>query len=167
MTNNAGFRLNNSLSENTIVFDFDTGQSITLDELANRKAEREFKRKASSFNDSLRKENWLAIEGKLDALLDEEYDEDFLAPTKFIFEATEKLLSGINNFLGYEMPVPTFILPDGEGGIRIEWKLNNKHLRLVLSEKRMYLYFEHKSKYDGIPNFKIEQLIEKLRWLNQ
>ncbi len=167
MTSNTGFRFNNSLSGNSIVTDFDTGQSVTLDELARRKAEREIKREASSFNDSLREENWLVIKSKLEALLDEEYDEDFLAPTKFIFEAVEKLLSSINNFLGYEMPMPTFIVPDGEGGIRIEWKLNDKHLRIVLSEKRMYLYFEHNSKYDGIPNFKAERLIEKLRWLNQ
>ena len=167
MTSNTGFRFNNSLSGNPIVFDFDTGQSVTLGELAHRKVEREFKRKASSFNDSLREENWFVIESKLDALLDEEYGENFLAPTEFIFETVEKLLSSINNFLGYEMPIPTFIVPDGEGGIRIEWKLNNKHLRLALSEKRMYLYFEHNSQYDGVPNFKVEQLIGKLRWLNQ
>lgn len=167
MTSNAGFRFSNSLSGNPIVTDFDTGQSVTLDELGRRKAEREFQRKVSSVNDSIREENWLVVESKLDALLDEEYDEDFLAPTKFIFEAVEKLLSSVNNFLGYEMPVPTFIVPDGEGGIRIEWKLNNKHLRLALSEKQMYLYFEHSSKYNGIQDFNAEQLVEKLRWLNQ
>ncbi|MCA1623224.1 MAG: hypothetical protein LC768_17180 [Acidobacteria bacterium] len=167
MTSNAGFKFNNSLSGNSIVTDFDTGQSVTLEELAHRTAEREIQRKVISLNESLRDENWRIIESKLDTLLDEEYDEDFLPPTDFAFSSVKKLLLSINNFLGYEMSIPAFIVPDGEGGVRIEWKVNNKHLRLALSEKRMYLYFEHNSKYNGIPDFNAEQLVEKLRWLNQ
>ena len=167
MTSNAGFKFSNSLSGNPIVTDFDTGQSVTLDELGRRKAEREFQRKASSVNDSIREENWLVIESKLDALLDEEYDEDFLAPTDSVLERVKKLLSGINKFFGYEMPMPSFIIPDREGGVRIEWKLNSKHLRLVLSEKQTYLYFEQNYKGEVTPDFSTEQLVEKLKQLNQ
>ncbi len=167
MTSNAGFKFNNSLSGNHMVFDFDTGQSVKLEELASRRAEREIQRKVISLNESLRDENWRVIERKLDALLDEEYDEDFLAPADYVFESVKKSLSGINKFLGYEMPMPSFIIPDREGGIRIEWKLNNKHLRLVLSEKQRYLYFEKNYKGEVILEFSEKQLVEKLRWLNQ
>jgi len=167
MTSNAGFKFNNSLPGNSVVPDFDTGQSVTLEKLVRRKAEREIQHKVISLNESLRDKNWQAIESKLDALLDEEYDEDFLAPTDYVLESVKKLLSGINKFFGYEMPMPSFIIPDREGGIRIEWKLNNKHLRLVLSEKQRYLYFEKNYKGEVISDFSEKQLVEKLRWLNR
>lgn len=168
MTGNAGFKFSNrGLSENQIVFDGATGQTITLEELIRRRTEDQNKLKSVPVSDSLRESNRQIIENKLNKLFDEDFDEDLLPPTDEIFRVVKKILIGVNDFLGYEMPLPSFIVPDGEGGIRIEWKLNAKQLRLVVSQKKLYLYFEENGSYNGISNFKAEQLIEKLRWLNK
>lgn len=169
MIGNAGFKFKNyPLPENHMVFDGDTGQSVTLEELVSRRTEKQNQISFSlTISDSFRERNRQIIESKLEALLNEDYDEDFLAPTDVVFASVKKILLKVNDFLGYEMTVPNFIIPDGEGGIKIEWRLNSKHLRILLSEKKIYLYFEHNSEYNGITNFSAEQLIEKLRWLNQ
>lgn len=166
MTANAGLIFkNNPLSENSKFFDGNTGQSVTLEELAERRRVEQIQKFQENSSSEI---NWQIISSKLDDLLnDDDYDEDCLAPTKRIFDSVEKLLFEINNFLGYEMSIPNFIIPDGEGGIRIEWRLNNKHLRLVLSGKQTYLYFEQNHKGHILPQFNEIQLIEKLRWLNE
>lgn len=168
MTGNAGFKFSNrGLSENQVVFDGATGQTVTLEELIRRRTEDQNKLKSVPVSDSLRESNRQIIESKLNRLFDEDFDEDFLPPTDEIFKAIKEVLISVNDFLGYEMTIPSFIVADGEGGIRIEWKSNDKQLRLVMSQKILYLYFEDSGSYDGITNFNAEQLVEKLRWLNR
>lgn len=171
MTHNAIFKSESiSLSDNFVTFDGNTGKSVTLRELVQDRAEKETQRfyhENTSISNSVRQENWQILSNKFEEVLYEKYNEEFLAPTEFIFNSAVKLLHSINDFLGYEMLMPSFIVPDGEGGIRIEWKINNKHLRLSLSEEKVYMYFENDSEYDVIENFNAEELIEKLRWLNQ
>lgn len=164
---------NNSLPENYKVFDGNSGQSITLKELAQSRAAEQFQKfqsSSSSVTNSLRElkeENWRILSSKLQGLFNVEYDEDYLEPSQNIIRQIAELLYIANTNLGYEMTLPKFVAPDGEGGIRIEWRLNDKHLRLVLSEKRTYIYFEENHKGDVTPKFGATQLIEKLRWLNQ
>lgn len=169
MAGNAGFKFKNyPLPENHVVFDGDKGQSVTLEELIHRRTEKQNQISSSlTVSDSFRERNRQIIESKLQALFNEDYDEDLLAPSNIVFASVKTILLKVNDFLGYEMIVPSFIIPDGEGGIKIEWRSNSKHLRILLSERKIYLYFEHNSEYDGITNFSAEQLIEKLRWLNQ
>lgn len=171
MTHNAIFKYERiSLSDDFITFDGNAGKSVTLRGLVQNRAEKEterFYQKTTSISDSIRQENWQILRNKFEDLLYEKYNEEFLAPTKIVFDNAVKLLHSINNFLSYEMPMPSFIVPDGEGGIRIEWKVENKHLRISLSEERFYLYFEHRSDYAVIEEFNAQELIEKLRWLNQ
>jgi hypothetical protein len=168
MTGNAGFKFNNRVvPENHIVFDGDTGQSVTLEELIRRRTENQTSVKSTPVSDFLPKSNWRIIESKLNKLFDEDYDEEFLPPTDEIFRSVKEILLKLNDFLSYEMTIPSFVIPDGEGGIRIEWKIDDKHLRLALSEKKLYLYFEHNGISNGIQNFSAEQLVEKLRWLNK
>lgn len=175
MTGKAGLVFkNNSLSENHKFFDGSSGQSITLEELAEKRVAEDaqrFQRNSSvPITDYLRerkKENWNLIYNRLTNLFNDEYDEDFLEPSQnicnkmvgFLFEANCDFTSG--------MPLPTFVVADGEGGIKIEWKLNDKHLRLLYSIRRNYLYTEYNSEAKGIENFDVKQLIESLRWLNQ
>ena len=159
-----------SIAENTLTFDGDTGKSVTLRELVLKRAENEFGRyyeEDTSISDSISQENWQILKSKVEDLKYEKYDDEFLPPSNFAFEKIKYWLRYANNFFGYEMSIPSFIVPDGEGGIRIEWKNDRKHLRVSLSEERIYLYFEDGSDYDVIENFAAEQLIEKLRWLNQ
>jgi hypothetical protein len=174
MAGNAGLKFkNNSLSENNKVFDGNTNQSITLGELAQRRATEQiqrFQNNSSSVTDSLREfkeENRRILLSKLQGLLNMEYDEDYLEPSQYVIKKAAEFLFEANSNLAYEMPMPTFVVADGEGGVRIEWKMNNKHLRLVYSIQRNYLYLEHNSVPEGIENFNIKQLIESLRWLNQ
>lgn len=174
MTANAGLVFkNNSLPENYRVFDGNSGRSITLEELAqSRVAEQtqKFRSNSSSITNSLRElreENWRVLMSKLQDLFNLEYDEDFLEPSQHILKKVAEFLFEANSNLVSEMPLPTFLIPDGEGGIRIEWKINNKHLRMVYAMRRNYLYLEYNDIPEGIENFNTEQLIEKLRWLNQ
>jgi hypothetical protein len=174
MTARAGLKFkNNSLSENYRVFDGNLGQSITLEELAKSRAAEQvqkFQSNSSSITNSLRElkeETWRVLINKLQGLLNVEYDEDFLEPSQYVFKKVAEFLFEANSNLAYEMPLPTFVVPDGEGGIRVEWKINDKQLRLVYSTQRNYLYLEYNSAPEGIENFNIRQLIESLRWLNQ
>jgi len=155
---------NNSLPENYRVYDGSTGQSITLEELAQRRAAEQIQRFQSNSSSEI---NWRIILSKLQNLFNVEYDEDFLEPSQYAIKKVAEFLFEANSNLAYEMPMPTFVVADGEGGVRIEWKMNNKHLRLVYSIQRNYLYLEHNSVPEGIENFNIKQLIESLRWLNQ
>ena len=171
MTANAGLIFkNNPLSENRRFFDGNTGQSITLEELAERRRVEQIQKFQGNFSvpiTALREENWLNMLGKLRNLFDVEYDEDFLEPSQHILKRVAELLFEANSFFVNEMSLPIFVVPDGEGGIRVEWKLNNKHLRMVCSPHRNYLYLENTSVPQGLENFNIKQLIESLRWLNQ
>ncbi len=155
---------NNSLPENYKVYDGSTGQSITLEELAERRAIEQIQKFQSNSSSEV---NWRIILSKLQDLFNVEYDEDYLEPSQNVIKQIAELLYIANTNLGYEMTLPKFIAPDGEGGVRIEWRLNDKHLRLVLSEKRTYIYFEENHKGDVTPKSGATQLIEKLRWLNQ
>jgi len=164
---------NNPLLKNHKVFDGNTEQSITLEELAQLRAAEQVQKFQSislSVTDSVRElkeENWRILLSKLQCLLNLEYDEDYLEPSQYILKQIAELLYSANNNLGYEMTLPKFLVPDGEGGIRIEWRMNDKYLHLVYSEKRNYLYFQENSEGNGIKDFSANQLIEKLRWLNQ
>jgi hypothetical protein len=155
---------NNSSLENHVVFDGVTGQSIKLKELAYRRSEKQIQKFQSNSSSEV---NWGVLLSKLQDLLNVEYDEDFLEPSQYILKQIAELLYSANNNLGYEMTLPKFLVPDGEGGIRIEWRMNDKYLHLVYSEKRNYLYFQENSEGNGIKDFSANQLIEKLRWLNQ
>lgn len=171
MTHNAVFKSGYAnISINSLNFDGDTGQSVTLEELAKRREETEHQRfyqESTPISNSIREENWNILANKFKEVLHEKYNEDFVAPTNHILEGAIKLLQSINDFLGYEMPVPRFIVPDGEGGIRVEWRNHNKHLRLSLSDERVYLYFEEAADYGVIEDFDAVELIERLKWLNQ
>lgn len=165
MTGNAGLVFkNNPLPENYKVYDSITGQSIELEELARRRAEEQIQKFQ---NNSSSEVNWRILLSKLQGLFNVEYDEDYLEPSQDIIKKIAELLFEANSNLVFEMPQPTFIVPDGEGGVRIEWKLNNKHLRLVYSTHRNYLYLECNSVPEAVENFTIKQFIESLRWLNQ
>lgn len=173
MTRNAGLVFkSNPLPENYMVFDGNSGQSITLRKLTESRAIEQiqkFPRKAS-LPDYLRgrkEENWNLIRNKLTDLFNDEYDEDFLEPSQSILRKLIGFLFEANRDFTSEMPSPTFVVADGEGGIKIEWKLNDKHLRLLYSTRRNYLYTEYNSEAKGIENFDVKQLIESLRWLNQ
>ncbi|MGI9056811.1 MAG: hypothetical protein ACR2F2_13535 [Pyrinomonadaceae bacterium] len=175
MTRNAGLIFkSNPLPENYMVFDGNSGQSITLEELARSRAAEDVQRFQSSSSMPItnylrerKKENWNLICNKLTNLFNDEYDEDFLEPSQDIFKKIVGFLFEANRDFTSGMPLPTFVVADGEGGIKIEWKLNDKHLRLLYSIRRNYLYMEHNSKPTGIENFSVSQLIESLRWLNQ
>lgn len=175
MARNAGLVFkSNPLPENYKVFDGNLGQSITLEELAQSRAAEQSKKFQSSSSLPItrylrerKEENWSDICVKLKNLFNAEYDEDFLEPSQTILKKVVGFLFDANCDFTSGMPLPTFVVADGEGGIKIEWKINEKHLRLLYSTRRNYLYLEHNSDIKGIENFDVTQLIESLRWLNQ
>jgi hypothetical protein len=65
------------------------------------------------------------------------------------------------------VPRPEFI-PDGEGGIDIEWVSGNKKMTLSCrgrQDKKDYIYWEHNGEYDA-KDFTLSRLLTRIDWLN-
>jgi hypothetical protein len=76
-------------------------------------------------------------------------------------------LEAAASILGASFPVPEFV-PDGEGGIDIEWSKNARRLTLscrAYATHNDYLYWEEDGNYDA-RDITLSLLIERLRWLN-
>lgn len=103
----------------------------------------------------------------LDALRKDDYDEDFLAPTEYAYTSARNFLLVAFETLENALPIP-FYVPDGEGGIRIEWMNGTRELGLICaaSESReSYLYHEDGADY-GVDELVTESiLLNRLRWL--
>jgi hypothetical protein len=62
--------------------------------------------------------------------------------TKHAFSMTLELLEYANVILGADLP-RTLLAPDGDGGIRLEWFLEDRSLRVIIpaeSEQAAYVY---------------------------
>ncbi len=147
------------------VFDVQTETIVSLDELATRTFEREQNR-FSSFEIN-QQENCQDFLIELFQLTQDEYDEDFLAPTNFAYQTMEKFLKGLSDSFNRTLPIPNFV-PDGEGGIRAEWEIRGKMLSLVCPAKsdwKPYIYFEEGDFYDVNKDVKLGIFIKRFSWL--
>lgn len=100
-------------------------------------------------------------------LTQDEYDEEFLAPTDFSYQTIGKFLKNLSETFDRLLPIPNFI-PDGEGGIRAEWNVRGKEIRLVCPAKpdwKPYIYFEEGDFYDIEKDVKIVNFIKRFKWL--
>lgn len=100
-------------------------------------------------------------------LRNESYDEDFIAPSAYAYECARDFMFAAFNSFGCKLPVP-FYVPDGEGGIRIEWEQGARELRLICpasDSQSPYLYHEEGSDYEVDEQVTDSVLRERLRWL--
>ncbi len=103
----------------------------------------------------------------LNELRKDDYDEDFLAPTEHAYTSARNFMLAAFESLEYALPIP-FYVPDGEGGIRVEWVNGTRELGLICaaSESReSYLYHEDGDVYDVDEPVTDTILISRLRWL--
>ncbi len=88
-------------------------------------------------------------------------------PTKYAYNVALRLLGYAYNAFGKQIP-ECFVTSDGEAGIIIDWRLNNKLLRLDIpsSEKnKIYIYHKQGKNSDIVYNITEVTLIKWLDWL--
>lgn len=145
--------------------DIYTGNTVSLEELALRTLEREQGRFSSI--EINQQENFANFREGLFELTQDEYDEEFLAPTNFSYQSILKFLDSLSKSFNKRLPLPNFI-PDGEGGIRAEWENQGRELRLVCPAKpnwKPYLYHEEGDSYDVEKDLKVGTFIKWFSWL--
>jgi len=109
----------------------------------------------------------LKLLSRLNELRKDDYDEDFLAPTEHAYTSALNFMLAAFESLEYALPTP-FYVPDGEGGIRMEWINGTRELGLICpaSESREpYLYHEDGNEYGIDEQLTDSVLNERLYWL--
>ncbi len=145
--------------------DIQSGTNISLEELGQRVFEDNQNRFSSI--EINRQENLQEFHERLFELTQDDYDEEFLAPTDFAYQTMEKFLRGLSESFDRLLPIPN-IVPDGEGGIRAEWEIRGKILSLVCPSKsdwKPYIYFEEGDFYDAEKDVRLGIFIKRFSWL--
>ncbi len=158
-------KLNSHDLSNISTTDFHTGTDVSFEELVSRTLEREQNRFSSI--EINQQENSANFREGLFELTQDEYDGEFLAPTNFAYQSILKFLDSLSKFFSKRLPVPSFV-PDGEGGIRAEWEIQGRELRLVCPAKpdwKPYLYHEEGNSYDVEKDLKAGTFIKWFSWL--
>lgn len=104
---------------------------------------------------------------KLNALLDNKNTNGYVfKPTMLAFNNARTRLLLAYKLLGQAYFEPS-IVPDGEGGIDIEWEKGGKHLLLncqATSSQKDFLYYQQGTEY-AAKDFSVLLFKEKLSWL--
>ncbi len=96
-----------------------------------------------------------------------DYDTNYQQPTSYAVTRTQNLLQDSSAILGNDLPLGT-LLPDGNGGIRIEWIRSVRELSVMVPAKadgKEYLYHEEDTDYKVEHNLTPHSLAQWLRWL--
>ncbi len=145
--------------------DIQSGTNISLEELGQRVFEDNQNRFSSI--EINQQQNLQDFRDRLFELTQDEYDDEFLAPTNFAYQTIVKFLRGLSESFDRLLPIPNFV-PDGEGGIRAEWKICGRILSLVCPAKsdwKPYIYFEEGDFYDVNKDVKLGTFIKRFSWL--
>lgn len=115
------------------------------------------------------KNELLAIHSDLIALRSEEDEEDYIyKPTDYAFNTAVELLRVAYLGAGGDISRPA-VTPDGEGGIRIEWRHLEREVRLICpaqSNQQPYIYFEVGDNFKIVEDVNGNALASWLSWLN-
>jgi hypothetical protein len=158
---NVGF----SSLERISLFDFQSEQAVSYETYVEKIVERE-KSRYSAIEINQRK-SLLEFKTELEQLLSEDYDEEFLKPTRFALTTMMSFLLSLSQSFSPPLPIPHFI-PDGEGGLRAEWERFGKEIRLVCpsdGSRKPYLYFELGDSYDLVRDISNAKFVGQFKWL--
>jgi hypothetical protein len=89
-----------------------------------------------------------------------------LQPTTKAYEHAKAFLKNAQAILGPRLPRPSF-MPDGEGGIDIEWERGDRNVTLSCrgrADQTDFIYWEENGDYEG-RDATLALLIVKLPWL--
>jgi hypothetical protein len=95
------------------------------------------------------------------------YDEDFIRPNETAFRRAHDFLMGSADLLSVACPLGS-VFPDGDGGIRVEWRARQRHVRLIVpasADKAHYVYYQDGEYYDGEDDVAPSRLAYYLTWL--
>lgn len=102
-----------------------------------------------------------------DLYFDDEYDDEFLRPSAYAFDKSNLLLTKVSHILS-GLPGGGYVSTDGAGGIRIEWSVGEKNVRLIIAESqsgKSYIYHEAGSIYDVDRDISPKSVSKWLDWL--
>lgn len=99
-------------------------------------------------------------------LLDEEYDDDFLRPTRVAFEAAWEILVAAEEARLSGLP-PASPAPVGDGGILIDWERGDRRVFLAIpaDPSEGYIYLRGPEYRRTIRELSGEALSSSLDWL--
>lgn len=90
------------------------------------------------------------VEQLLELLLDvSNFDDEFLPPTQRAIEATLDTLYRAAGYCYFPLPAG-HLYPDGDGGLRLDWQMGERQLRLVVhasDSSQDYLYHQKGTDY--------------------
>lgn len=151
---------------NVRAFSAAAGRSVELEKII-----RQSLREALDFRSATLEENKRKTETDLLvylAKLDDEsdYDEDFLKPTRSATDTTRNILLQAYRAATPDFSImPKFITPDGDGGIRVQWRNEERELRLICSAGgTLKLYWQDGKIYD-LEEPTVTNLIARFEWL--
>lgn len=104
---------------------------------------------------------------RLNMLLADEGEDDFLSPGEYALTTACALLKGAGAQMEAAFPAGS-PSADGAGGVRIEWQRSGKEVRLVVPAKpggTAYIYHEVGAEYAAAPSVSAETLAFWLNWL--
>jgi hypothetical protein len=96
------------------------------------------------------------------------YDDEFLRPTDAGFELARELLCGSAECAPLPYPQGD-IYPDGSGGIRADWRSDDRHVSFVLfadTMRRNYIYVQDGDCFGGDYDVTAARLGQYLTWLH-
>lgn len=97
----------------------------------------------------------------------DEYDDDFLIPTKYAVNQAKEWLDRAAK-IRLDFPVGGKVSTDGSGSLRIRWISRDKEVCLVSSAdpyKKSYIYYENDSDYDAELDVTPDAIANKIAWL--
>ncbi len=98
----------------------------------------------------------------------DDYDEEYLRPSAQARSLAEELLRNAcsDEQLG-KLP-HSYVIPDGIGGLRLRWKLDDKEVTLNCAASaagKSYIYHQHQQEHGVDYGVEIEKLTAWLAWL--
>jgi len=111
-----------------------------------------------------------AILASLNSLMKPNDDNEIVA-TPYAYAAARSVIESAYGRLFNKKSVfaipPPILMTDDRGGIRLAWRVGNKHVRVTFGfspQARSYLYFESPAVHD-VDNIQPDKLLGKLEWL--
>lgn len=109
------------------------------------------------------------IKDDLEPLLDnQDYDDCVFRPTGYAYNNALQGVISAYSIMGNAFLRPSFI-PDGDGGIDIEWEYNGRSVLLcskALHNQKCFIYYETANRSEcGSKDFSLLYLRDRLTWL--
>lgn len=143
------------------------GGSVELGKLAQQARQQAIELRYSALEEKQRETERLLLVSLAELEDEDDYDEEFLQPSQSASDTTQNLLLQAYRNLSDFSLLPKFITADGDGGIRVQWRNNERELRLICATTgELKLYWQNGNNYD-LEEPSLTNLTKKLKWLKE